>query len=679
MKKITYTYLAIALFVMIGLFVVIDTGYTARKAKTGFEDLTGAVVTRDEDAGLMYCNNYDINNLADVTVDSLSGVKKDVKGCLAYADIFSTYINQNGLEGIDPLLLMSIASQESNCNPNANARGIMAVDDPCGKSPTACPTVEKQIDEGTKNFISNYNALKNKGISQKDAFILTLFGYNRGVGTATKAAEKVAGGMDVNSAMLDSCSVNFRDTPDVCQGDYSLCRFDSKGNDKCTDPGYGAKYPELILDLYRKYCEAAKGEIKNGIYISTALGSGTYQVSPHFTTRMQYDLSDYDIIKTFSEDVKAACVDSVETCFQEQVQKFNAQNQTSRLNTDCESGSVKVFYDFMERLQECSEQNLTACGCSLMMYYDQQTITDKHLAGHYEIDFEQADGIVMARMVSPRQTFYSFRTRVNYSMPKRYTFSYTDTGEYAGSLFYEGQATNYDGQKLYLYMYGNATANMSFRYDNGDYVFADATRIDGDDPSAICSYQKKKFRLCLESSQTIDHLDEHQNLVHENVLIKFAVGLYDVTAPAAVSGLTMTNVSDYAYLIEWENPDEKILGYTVYISDTAFIGSDPSAFIAMGGQRSEFKDFLTMQDVEYGQRDPSCDATGCYLDAGKPFNKIYQPGKIYTDSAAKKKLLFMMLPVTHKFFGLAAIDESGNVLDTDELTRGKNYLEFTQP
>ncbi|KAI0358417.1 lysozyme-like protein [Trametes cingulata] len=129
-----------------------------------------------------------------VAVDLAEAVKdphSPFKACSKYIDTFTRYANEHG---IPPILIASIAMQESSCNPEtvggAGEQGLMQITkDKCGGAPgNNCRDPDFNIRTGTAYFAQT---LKDNGGS----LLLTIGGYNgwpKGmtIGSATEAAHK---------------------------------------------------------------------------------------------------------------------------------------------------------------------------------------------------------------------------------------------------------------------------------------------------------------------------------------------------------------------------------------------------------------------------------------------------------------------------------------------------------
>ncbi|MBI4439374.1 hypothetical protein HY638_00210 [Candidatus Woesearchaeota archaeon] len=304
-----------------------------------------------------YCNGYYINDIP----------ATDLKPCAKYFETFDSTIPDDS--GIDPLLMVSLAYQESACNPNIPG-GIMQ-DRNC-LNPGACPDVQSQIAAGVNHFISDFNALYSKEMTGEQALKLSLFAYNRGLQTAKNALQKMDRGMPIDDAMKEACYGVFKEEGKGCL----YCRLDSKGNDKCTHPGYGAKYPERILGIYGGACGKLGGTIQSesvlvdklteGVkYLPGRESLGSYSVRPTFEIRSNKELmSSFNELKSKADTLKSACASSenLEKCVNEN--RAILESADMKLS-DCETQDEKTVHRVMEAYMLCKNSPEENCYCDV--------------------------------------------------------------------------------------------------------------------------------------------------------------------------------------------------------------------------------------------------------------------------------------------------------------------------
>ena len=118
--------------------------------------LAPAMHAKTYDVGLC---SYDASNLADIKNTNL-------RECTDYLNEIRSVTPAN----TDPLLVASLLDTESNCNPRVNG-GIAQVDATrCNPSVEVCPPtpIDEQIEAGLEVFDSNYKAVVEKGIGNKE-------------------------------------------------------------------------------------------------------------------------------------------------------------------------------------------------------------------------------------------------------------------------------------------------------------------------------------------------------------------------------------------------------------------------------------------------------------------------------------------------------------------------------
>lgn len=680
-SKWSLVYFSLFLLFIVSLFLVLKlkNSNVSISELDSFSEISGYAVgaaTDNADNEMIYCKDADLSKLANSNI-------RYVDGCYNYRDLFLQYSAQNGLteRGIDPIMIMALAMQESKCGYITNFRGILQVDDACTRD-HPCITMASQIDAGTDNFKRKFDSISTKNLNPKDTLVLALFSYNRGEGTALSAAEKVQAGQTVNDAMLEACTANYIDSPTVCRGDYARCLYTSGTSptghkNKCTDAGMGAAYPESVLSYFNQICVAAGGEVKNGIYVGTMMGgsgiSGVYSVMPHFNVAVNYNLSIYELIKTFTSNVKARCIDNPEPCLDAAVSDFNANNPSMEMTRDCEMGTVKIFFDAMERFQECSEANVTDCACKLTNLYSKDEIKNKKLKGEYEFKFSMQDDKVLVQMTKPVINYYSFPINQSTNIPEKYSIKYDDDGYLDSEITGDNIITTADKEEIYLYVMNesknftkldnsnnNLNNNINIPNINNNKLFFSDYDQNGVDYNE-CVYQKQKFRLCLKTNDEIPQLDENMNTVIKPVTIKFAINLYDNVAPLALTGLSVLNVSGDVYKLQWsDNPPgaQDIVAYNIYYSDQDFLGVNKNAFSQSGGIARKF----TVPWVS------------------QPFDDTnYNLGVIYNDVLSNMKTIYIQLPVKDRYFAVTAFDKNNNEIKFTGFVTGNNYFVFSSP
>lgn len=197
----------------------------------------------------------------------ITSANNPITGCNEELSLLKQYSTANGLteRGIDILLVESLVYTESTCISNpGNGQGLMQVVD-CAKNKEPICTLEENINKGTKMLFDNYNQIKSMGLSSIDSLTLVLFSYNRGMGTARKAASYMNSEMNLTDSMFEACKFYYS-SYDGCGGfDIQACcgKTGTQNGVPHTGAGLGADYPRVILNKYKNACTAVGGTIQS--------------------------------------------------------------------------------------------------------------------------------------------------------------------------------------------------------------------------------------------------------------------------------------------------------------------------------------------------------------------------------------------------------------------------------
>lgn len=357
---------------------------TENKEKTPWYDLT-----KDAPKTISYSDcTYDEENLKKLENTEFSG-------CYKHHAIFKKYTDEIG---VDPLLIYSLVLQESSCNSNIPG-GIMQVDDPCLFKNT-CTTVDIQIDEGFKEFRQNYDYAA-KGVDEETAMTLTLFAYNRGKSVADKALTYFQQGQTLYDSMVKACNEKYDQPGNGC----TLCHYTKAGQDKCIDPGLGAKYPERIFENYKKACTAVQGSYKgtqtqtptptqtttttptqsqtattqtpttNTQTQTTDYSNMIYKINPSFNLPTDYDSSTFESVQPQIKALQLECNNSlnIKQCITEYVEN----NADKGWDFECEDNAKEVMANFYDQYYSCAKYTTdTDCLCEIGLETPQEIMGD---------------------------------------------------------------------------------------------------------------------------------------------------------------------------------------------------------------------------------------------------------------------------------------------------------------
>jgi len=211
----------------------------------------------EEEIGIAgYCSGADLSRLNESVL----------KVCKPYlADFGSVREEMRYKDRIDLLMLMSVAYQESGCNPKIYNGGIMQVH---GKTYTNADTVRTQIKDGADILDIKYTIVEGKdrelnaGLNELNKLRMALLAYNRGEAVSNRAIYWVTKNVPFFTAMQTACEETYDgSTP-------QRPKTDSKGNNMCTYQGYGPNYPVKIIEIYDNACRAMSGARQAGLPLS---------------------------------------------------------------------------------------------------------------------------------------------------------------------------------------------------------------------------------------------------------------------------------------------------------------------------------------------------------------------------------------------------------------------------
>ncbi|NQU79777.1 hypothetical protein HQ545_08480 [Candidatus Woesearchaeota archaeon] len=345
--------LAIALSAHAMLVFAVSTvsGDTPSAQQT--DSSAGSAQTSSSTGGMVpRCEGGDINNL--------QGTR--MRRCLRFKDKFEQYAQQNGVSnlGLDTLFLFVTANGENGCrsyavdkdtDPRAEVGGILQVDNPCHYHPEQCPTVDIELDYGTKEVTEKMNAISGMSdLSGRELMWMVWFAYNRGTPTARNAVQKMGEGMTIQQATAEACETfsEFRvdqkgydcslptravtrrdyDCPDVGKNPICANGKSCSFNFYCRikQPDVGVHYADHMWHSYVSNCEDIGGHIVDGggpltgsqqdlSSVVPAIEDRSYRpthpyfnvplsISPSFSMSLDYDFSIYETVPLVLRDIE---------------------------------------------------------------------------------------------------------------------------------------------------------------------------------------------------------------------------------------------------------------------------------------------------------------------------------------------------------------------------------------
>ncbi|NQU98107.1 lytic transglycosylase domain-containing protein [Candidatus Woesearchaeota archaeon] len=331
------------------------------------------------------------------------------------------------------------------------------------------------------------------------------------------------------------------------------------------------------IDEIKTYVERVRGYFVawGGLDLRSPTTTGFFEFGQNFKTSTEYNLSIYEELKEFAQETIDECKDNVSKCLDNKMSEYNKEHDTELLHLhDCEEGAERVFYDFIENLQDCTYSWGDNCKCKITEEYSEDEIK-AGLKEDYRITFSEK--IVPQSMVATPKLFFEVEMAepkelkaefsiedTNFWAPEEYLFEYNKELENKRITFYDQLSGNRheleDFNKLFLVKRNN---KLSLWVDS---EFSEKFRTAVQTPSEIpneCTVAKQTFRICAKTTDKLPVVKENNNrkeLVYEEAKIKFALTLIDETPPAKVKNLNVQR-SDSRITITWEqeNIDDLVL------------------------------------------------------------------------------------------------------------------------
>lgn len=505
--------IGIAIFAVVALGIIIFSIADYQKQET--QKITGFAV---KDPGMTFCNNYEFEDNKLLAISSL-------RSCARYKDTILAEMARLGLLdlGIDPLLIISLAQQESSCNPQ-DARGLLQVDD-CANGRLDCPDENTRIREGLKIFKSYYEALKAKGIVGDDLLHLTLFAYNRGLGTSYKAIEKINQGEALRKAMEDSCAEVFSRQ---CYGTSVYCRYTLQRKDKCVDEGLGAGYPAKILERYKANCKNLGGNFEQGFfsYSKTSIKKfGIYEISPGFSVTKSHNIKIYDELWDFSDKVIKECTENVGACVEQKKDEFNQNHEDIQFKACGYTAPEKVFYKTLEKIHDCFEANHSdSCVCSITEDFQEEVFRLNYGIFFEELPISGEEGYyygvnIKSSASSLFDSLVDIKLAETHILHSGYELGFSEIkfkyGEDNGKKSFESKTDNLKGLKnLYLYLDDSGKTPKYLLVginNNGNLVSSNGyLNIDAESVGE-CPANKTKYVFCAYTEESMINTEEYQD------------------------------------------------------------------------------------------------------------------------------------------------------------------------
>ena len=292
---------------------------------------------------------------------------------------------------------------------------------------------------------------------------------------------------------------------------------------------------------------------------------GYFEFGQNFRTQTDYNLTFYEEVIKFAEEAIADCKDDVSNCLETKRIAFNDNHKEEMLYlTDCEEETEKVFYDFIENLNDCANAWGDECKCPITESYNAKEI--ESFEGTYELKFGEK------QEVKPITNFPEITFTINLTKPKvlsadftikdntfwepiSYEFKYKDELKNEEITFHDSlQSKNFkrgDFDKLFMVIKDDKYS-LQMEYNNKLY---DATKQESE-IETICPVAKQIFRLCAKTKTRIPIVKDdspQDKLVFEESKIKFAITLIDEVTPPEINNLNMNWKLDGTVKLSWQH------------------------------------------------------------------------------------------------------------------------------
>lgn len=451
---------------------------------------------------------------------------------------------------------------------------------------------EKEIPAGAEylRWLNNYGKIADL---TTDRDLATIAAYNGGAVTISVAIKRAIKRTEKTNPTWEEISA-----------ELTRNLLKSIGS-KLYDNYSGPKLDEKINQI-RKYVERvggyyyAWGGTASETTISTTTSSkGYYQFEQNFKTSVEYDFSFYEDIETFAKETIEECNDEVETCLERKRTEFNEKytntNTVLLLLEECEDGEEKVFYDFINNLNDCAFAWGEKCRCQVTEDYTDDEL--KSLAKKYNIFFYEKDKNEFFEIPEhPEMVIHKSNKSITLDapvlakdfymkktfgwMPTYYGFEYEDNTIKNTKIHFENfleedsnkyKAENFE--KIYIAVKDDEQSWM-IENDEGGTVEIEKKGLGRDLETEtgitnVCPVAKQTFNLCVKTSYYFPTLTG-EGIQSEESKIKFAINLVDETAPSKINDLKGTLRLDNTIMFEWTEEKEDVALYELYYQGEDF-------------------------------------------------------------------------------------------------------------
>ncbi|MFC2135449.1 lytic transglycosylase domain-containing protein [Bacteroidota bacterium] len=457
---------------------------------------------------------------------------------------------------------LSACAEKASCTPSDYAG------DPRFNPEKAIPAGANLI----KNLLNHHSI---EDLSDKKAFAVAA--YNGGIGVIEEAIEKTG-----------------KENPSWQEASRKIA------------PELLALYPpynsweeeELVAKVkeIRNYVDSLKSLYMEwgGTEMFTPTTIGTFEFGQNFRTKINYDLTVYDELEEFSSETINECKDKVEECLENKITEFNNARKENEAEvvevksniikilpmSECEEGTEKLYYDFVENLQDCTHAWSNNCKCQITESYSEEEI-EKINYNFNQIRFDEKETedekkrTFNVSLTRPTELVSDFSIdQKDILMMQVYKFKYNDELENEKLIFESSTdrriiTDDLNFNNIFLVRKNNKFEFMLEEKETlleqigwtisnlGEEIFPLTEENNKEEMMLInpsnpeqkenipreCPVARQTFRLCAVTKNMLPELKENPDkigsfdLEYKNSKVKFALTLADETSPKQIQNL----------------------------------------------------------------------------------------------------------------------------------------------
>ncbi len=308
---------------------------------------------------------------------------------------------------------------------------------------------------------------------------------------------------------------------------------------------------------------------------------GNYYTNPSFKIQVDYDISDYEFIKTKAQEIINLCNENPEPtkCVTDSLRLLNSEKNNWNWSFNCDQGAEKLFNNLVDFITECKQSIDDNCTCT-MDDFDEESeayltqnkpeilLAEERIRDVINNDYSNNIKIIQSKPAGQEHTI------------EEVSLNYFSNDEQIGfdSVSYRPKKNNINLEFHYQ------LAGTSKKWDEDTITLfnnnSKLTFIKEDDADKFniypsCKPIKKFHRICAKNNKfnfTIYNKKTNKT-ESKQATYKFALFFEDTTPPPKITGLKLvdTNLSENNITIKWDaSPAPDAKEYTIYFSETPF-------------------------------------------------------------------------------------------------------------